>query len=90
VIGLDDCFTAEDVLGRDEAPPKPHPGGLEHFIRRWNVTPSALIMVGDSPLDLEFGKAAGTRTILVNVTENRWPSLTDWHHVDCRRLLAQL
>src|SRR3546814_10417775 len=27
-IGLADCFAVEDVLGRDEAPPKPHPGGL--------------------------------------------------------------
>jgi len=89
-IGLDDCFAHEDVLGRDEAPPKPHPGGLEHFSRHWNVVPSDLVMVGDSPLDLECGRAAGTRTVLVNVTENRWPALTDWHQPDCLRLLAQL
>jgi len=89
-IGLDDCFAADDVLGRDEAPPKPHPGGLDHFILRWQVTPPQVVMVGDSPLDLECGRAAGTRTILVNVTGNRWPALADWHHRDCRRLLAQL
>lgn len=87
-IGIDDCFAPDDVLGRDEAPPKPHPGGLEYFLRCWNVTPSRL--VGDSPLDLECGRAAGTRTVLVNVMENRWPTLADWHHIDCGRLLAQL
>lgn len=27
-IGLADCFAVDDVLGRDEAPPKPDPGGL--------------------------------------------------------------
>ena len=26
-IGLGDCFATQDILGRDEAPPKPHPGG---------------------------------------------------------------
>ena len=89
-IGLDGCFAADEVLGRDEAPPKPHAGGLDHFIRRWQVAPSQVVMVGDSPLDLECGRAAGTRTILVNVAENRWPALADWHHQDCRQLLAQL
>lgn len=89
-IGLADCFAHADVLGRDEAPPKPHPGGLDHFIHHWRVEPSAVVMVGDSPLDLECGRAAGTRTVLVNVADNRWPSLTDWHHQDCRGLLAQL
>ncbi|MGM8930501.1 HAD family hydrolase [Salinicola halophyticus] len=89
-IGLDDCFAPDDVLGRDEAPPKPHPGGLEHFSRRWNVAAPELVMVGDSPIDLECGRAAGTRTVLVNVSDNRWPALTDWHLADCRALAKRL
>lgn len=89
-IGIDDCFAPDDILGRDEAPPKPHPGGLEDFIRRWNVAPSRLAMVGDSPLDLECGRAAGTCTVLVNVVENRWPTLVDCHLQDCSALMRAL
>ncbi|MGM8851790.1 HAD family hydrolase [Salinicola halophyticus] len=89
-IGLDDCFAPDDVLGRDEAPPKPHPGGLERFIQRWKVAPSDLVMVGDSQLDMACGRAAGARTVLVNVSDNRWPALTDWHLADCRALAKRL
>lgn len=78
-IGLDTCFEDDDVLGRDEAPPKPHPGGLDHFIGKWQVAPTHVVMVGDSHLDMTCGRAAGTRTVLVNV-----PPLPDMTDVDCR------
>ncbi|NBF18722.1 HAD family hydrolase, partial [Pseudomonas sp. Fl4BN2] len=34
---------------------------------------------------------AGSKTVLVNVPENPWPELTDWHARDCfelRKLIA--
>lgn len=90
VIGLTQCFDQRDVLGREDAAPKPHPEGLEHFIRRWNVAPSSVVMVGDSPLDMQCGRAAGTRTVLVNVPENACPEATDHHLRDCHALRAAL
>ncbi|RRV06215.1 HAD family hydrolase [Pseudomonas sp. v388] len=90
-IGLADCFAVEDVLGRDEATPKPHPAGLLKLAQAWDVEPSRMVMVGDYRHDLDCGRAAGARTVLVNLPENPWPELTDWHAVDCialRRMLG--
>jgi HAD superfamily hydrolase (TIGR01509 family) len=85
-IGLDDCFAVPDVIGRDEAPPKPDPGGLLHFAKTWQVAPSELVMVGDYRFDLECARAAGARSVLVNLAENPWPELADHFAVDCRAL----
>ena len=90
-IGLDTCFAPGDVLGRDNAAHKPDPDGLLQLARAWDVEPSKLVMVGDYQFDLACGRAAGSRTVLVNVPDNPWPELTDWHARDCfelRRLLA--
>ncbi len=89
-IGLDDCFAVPDVIGRDEAPPKPDPGGLLHFARTWQVAPSELVMVGDYRFDLECARAAGARSVLVNLTDNPWPELADHFAVDCRALQQAL
>lgn len=89
-IGLDDCFATADILGRDEAPPKPHPGGLLHLAERWSVTPRELVMVGDYRFDLECAQAAGARGVLVNLPDNPWPELTELHARDCAELLVQL
>jgi HAD superfamily hydrolase (TIGR01509 family) len=46
-VGLGDCFASDDILGRDEAPPKPDPAGLLHLAEKWGVEPQSLVMVGD-------------------------------------------
>lgn len=89
-IGLDDCFASVDILGRDEAPPKPHPAGLLHLAERWAVAPQELVMVGDYRFDLECAQAAGARGVLVNLPDNPWPELTELHASDCGELLALL
>ncbi|MGL4317967.1 MAG: HAD family hydrolase [Pseudomonas sp.] len=89
-IGLGDCFDSADVVGRDEAPPKPDPGGLLHLAERWGVAPGELVMVGDYRFDLDCARAAGASSVLVNLAENPWPELTDHHAVDCQALLNQL
>ena len=38
-IGLDGVFDHADIIGRDEAAPKPAPDGLHYFADRWNVSP---------------------------------------------------
>ncbi len=46
---------------------KPGPGMLEAFCRHTGLTPPEVIMVGDSPYDIEMGRAAGAG-IVVGVT----------------------
>jgi len=89
-IGLADCFAVEHIVGRDEAPPKPHPGGLLKLAEAWDVAPTEMVMVGDYRFDLDCGRAAGARTILVNLPDNPWPELADWHAADCRALQVML
>jgi HAD superfamily hydrolase (TIGR01549 family) len=89
-IGLADCFTSIDVIGRDEAPPKPDPGGLLHLAQQWQVAPNAMVMVGDYRFDLECARAAGAQALLVNLPENPWPQLCDGYAQDCTELLRQL
>jgi len=85
-IGLGDCFASDDILGRDEAPPKPHPGGLLQLAERWCVAPSELVMVGDYRYDLECARAAGAYSVLVNLAANPWPELADHFAADCLAL----
>ncbi|MBD9677024.1 HAD family hydrolase [Pseudomonas sp. PDM18] len=85
-IGIGDCFLTEDVLGRGEADPKPSPDGLLRLAARWDVVPQKMLMVGDYRFDLDCARAAGARSALVNLPENPWPELTDWHARDCAEL----
>lgn len=89
VIGVLDCFVEQDILGRDEALPKPHPDGIEQLAERWALAPAQMMMVGDFRFDLEAGRAAGCRTCLVH-RNNAWPELADWHLPDCYGLLRQI
>ncbi|KHL53078.1 HAD family hydrolase [Xanthomonas cannabis] len=86
-IGLADAFAPDDIVGRDEAAPKPAPDGLRHFQRRWAVSAAALLMVGDHHNDLACGRAAGAGTVLVNTPGDPWPGLADWRLRDCADLL---
>lgn len=87
-IGVGELFNDADIIGRDEAVPKPSPDGLQQHQRRWGVAAADMVMVGDHAYDLECGRAAGTHTVLVNLPENPWPDHADWHFADCRALLA--
>ncbi len=87
-IGVGDLFATDDIIGRDEAQPKPSPAGLKYFVERWQAAPAQMVMVGDHRFDLECGRAAGTRTLLVNTPDNPWPALACWHLADCGEVLA--
>ncbi|GGK00322.1 HAD family hydrolase [Pseudomonas matsuisoli] len=87
-IGLADCFSVEDVLGRADAPPKPHPGGLLHLAERWGVETQNMVMIGDHLNDLACAHAAGARSILVNLPHNPWPEFGDAIAQDCREIQA--
>lgn len=78
LIGLQGYFTADDILGRDEAEPKPHPEGIVKLLAAWGSLPDEAVMVGDYLFDLQVGRAAGTATIHVDSScAFRWPELAD-------------
>ena len=77
-IGLKGYFTSDDILGRDEAAPKPNPEGIEKLLAGWESGPDETVMVGDYLFDLQVGRAAGTATIHVDSSCTfRWPELAD-------------
>lgn len=77
-IGIGRFFREEDVLGRNEALPKPDPEGIVALARRWGVEPASTVMVGDYLYDLMTGRAAGAATVHVDTARSfRWPELTD-------------
>ena len=55
-IGVGALFDDADIIGRDEAVPKPSPEGLQQHLRRWGIGPAQAVMVGDHAYDLECGQ----------------------------------
>lgn len=56
----------DPVLTRDDAPPKPDPAGILRACELWQIETHQLLMVGDFVFDLEAGRAAGCRTLLIS------------------------
>ena len=64
-LGLDAFFRA--VLGGDNAPAKkPDPRGLEGFMRQFDARPETTLLVGDSAVDVQTARNAGTQVVGVN------------------------
>jgi phosphoglycolate phosphatase len=60
-LGVGDRFLT--VLGGDSTPKrKPAPDPLLIAMTQCHATPSETVMIGDSPMDIVAGKAAGTKT----------------------------
>jgi len=54
------------VFGGDSFPrKKPDPTPILEVVRRFRLTPSRTVLVGDSPVDVQAGKAAGILTCAV-------------------------
>jgi HAD superfamily hydrolase (TIGR01549 family) len=66
VIGMGEVFAPEHTLGRDCAPPKPHPGGIHLLLDRLGATAASTVMVGDYIHDVRAGRRAGTATLLID------------------------
>lgn len=79
VLQLSSHFADEAIIGRDEAPPKPEPHGIQTLIAQWGASAEDVMMVGDYKYDLLAGRAAGCRTVHVSDNDElQWPSLTDY------------
>lgn len=66
VCGLAEEFPEPARITRDCAPPKPRPDGLLTLLARWGADPGDTVMVGDWLYDIDAGRAAGVRTVLVD------------------------
>ncbi|MFC5719499.1 HAD-IA family hydrolase [Streptomyces gamaensis] len=60
------------VVGSDEVPrPKPHPDIVREALGRIGAAAGEALMVGDAVIDLQSGRAAGTRTVAATWGEGR-------------------
>ena len=77
-LGVRHHFPEAHILGRDDAPPKPDPGGILYLQEQWQVETDNLVMVGDYIFDLQAGRSAGALTIHVGRPDGqRWPEASD-------------
>ena len=78
LVGLGGFFNPANILGRDEALPKPDPDGIHRLAEIWGIAPATTVMVGDYQYDLQAGRSAGALTVHVDTTRSfRWPELAD-------------
>jgi len=56
-----DAFLSREHVER----PKPHPEHARQMLRLLESTPATALMIGDHPMDVEMGKAAGMGTVAV-------------------------
>ena len=72
-VGFSDIFTADNVMAREQARPKPDPEGLNLLLEKWQAAPAEAVFVGDFRDDFIAGRAAGMHTIYVDYDErNQW------------------
>lgn len=57
--------SCDSLLTRDDGPIKPDPWPVAHTCRQWDVPPQRVVMVGDFRFDVESGRSAGARTVLL-------------------------
>jgi len=63
---LDFAAPFQEIVGGDTlAQQKPDPAGLNRIMDRLGVPAREAVMVGDSPVDIATGRAAGVRTLAV-------------------------
>jgi D-glycero-D-manno-heptose 1,7-bisphosphate phosphatase len=68
--GVDDATACPHEDADECTCRKPQPGMLTGLARKWNVDPSQSWMVGDTWRDVEAGRAAGCRTVLLRTWYN--------------------
>lgn len=73
VTGLSPYFPEADRVTRDCAPAKPLPDGLIDLLGRWGAQPRDAVMLGDWHYDIDAGRAAGCKTVLVDRDDSRYP-----------------
>jgi HAD superfamily hydrolase (TIGR01509 family) len=60
----------ELLATRCDGPVKPDPWPVLHVCQRWGLSPAEVVVVGDYRFDVECGRAAGCRTVLLTHPED--------------------
>jgi HAD superfamily hydrolase (TIGR01509 family) len=55
----------DPVLSRDDGPVKPDPWAIRRICEVWGVEPHRVAVIGDFLFDVEAGRRAGARTVLL-------------------------
>lgn len=71
-------FFSEVIGGDAVLPRKPDPAGLSHLMAAAGATPQTTVMVGDSMVDVETARAAGTRLCVARYGFGRFPDDDDF------------
>jgi len=66
--GLGSFFTAQAIIGRDCASPKPSGDGIRRLLERWGADPADTVMVGDYLFDIQAAHDAGAGTVYFDPT----------------------
>jgi len=69
LMAVEKKFSLKDyfdiMIAKEDAKNKPNPEGLNKIIAEFGITKDECLYVGDSPIDILTGKAAGIKTIAV-------------------------
>jgi phosphoglycolate phosphatase-like HAD superfamily hydrolase len=76
-LGLRSRLDDLDVIGRDDAPPKPAPDGLLALLVRHGIPPERALLIGDSDTDLQCARAAGVPALHVAEIGTDWVPVAD-------------
>ncbi|MBM4258204.1 MAG: HAD family hydrolase [Deltaproteobacteria bacterium] len=68
------AIVVDQLVAREDAPPKPHPACLHYTAEKLVVPIEQLLMVGDYRHDTDAGQAAGAMTVLL--TNGKTPAWT--------------
>jgi HAD superfamily hydrolase (TIGR01509 family) len=55
----------EIVITREDGPVKPDPWAIQHICRAWRIKAQEALVIGDFHFDIEAGRRAGSKTILI-------------------------
>jgi HAD superfamily hydrolase (TIGR01549 family) len=55
----------EIVITREDGPVKPDPWAIQHICRAWRIKAQDALVIGDFHFDIESGRRAGSRTMLL-------------------------
>jgi len=58
-------LSVDFALTRDDGPVKPDPWAVRHACERWELSVAEVAVIGDFKFDIECGRAAGCRTVLL-------------------------
>jgi len=76
--GLGGFFPLAEIVGRDEATPKPSPAGIRRLLQGWGAAAGDCVMVGDFLFDLQAARAAGVLAVYLDWDGGgRWTAEAD-------------